>query len=56
MDIDNEVVETKSTCFLCNKEGALAIFGILLGLVFIGMSIDIIRRTRIEQSEVTSVE
>ncbi len=39
------VSETK-VCAFCNKETALALFGVVLGLVFIAMSLDVLRRNR----------
>ena len=46
MEDDIVSVDTKKKCVICNKEMALAGFGIVLGLVFIMMSIDTIRRMR----------
>jgi hypothetical protein len=34
------------TCAWCNKETAMAAFGIALGLMFIAMSVDLLRRGR----------
>lgn len=48
--------EAKKTCALCNREGALAVFGILLGLVFIGMGVDVIRRSRMSTVSTEEVE
>lgn len=41
----------EKTCAWCNKETALALFGVLIGLVFIAMSLDTLRRIRMERSE-----
>lgn len=41
-------MEEKKKCAICNAEGALAVFGILAGLVIVLMSVDVIRRIRIE--------
>lgn len=42
------------TCAWCNKETALALFGVVIGLVFIAMSLDTLRRIRAES--VTAIE
>ena len=38
--------EEKKDCAFCNRETAMAVFGICLGLMFIVISVDLIRRTR----------
>ena len=55
MDEPTGIIEetSKSKCTLCGKETALALFGVLLGLVFIGISVDIIRRNRMLKGEET---
>ena len=45
--------EEEKTCVWCNKETALALFGVLIGLVFIAMSFDTLRRIRMEQQPAT---
>lgn len=45
------VSQEKSTCAWCNKETALALFGIGLGLLFIAMSVDTLRRMRMSTVE-----
>lgn len=39
-------------CLICNKESALALFGIAIGLMFVFMGVDILRRSRLAQSTV----
>lgn len=34
------------TCAWCNKETMLALFGVALGVLFIALSLDMIRRSR----------
>ena len=41
-------MDEEKTCAWCNKETALALFGVLIGLVFIAMSLDTLRRIRLE--------
>lgn len=43
--------ESKKKCFLCGPDGAMALFGIVAGLVILGLSVDLIRRIRLEQNE-----
>lgn len=43
-------MDEEKTCAWCNKETALALFGVLIGLVFIAMSLDTLRRIRLESS------
>lgn len=43
MDDDKE-------CVVCNKEVVLALFGVLIGVVFIAMSLDTLRRMRKEST------
>lgn len=40
-------VASSEKCAWCNKETALAVFGIGLGLLFIVMSVDTLRRMRL---------
>lgn len=48
---DNETVDTQGkTCAVCNKETMLALFGVALGLLFIAMSLDTLRRIRKEST------
>lgn len=42
--------DDKKTCAWCNGETALALFGVLIGLVFIGIGLDTLRRIRMETS------
>lgn len=47
------------TCAWCNKETALALFGVALGLVFIAISLDTLRRMRmstVDSEETPNVE
>lgn len=39
--------ESKSKCVLCGREGALALFGILLGAAFLYMSVDVLMNGRL---------
>lgn len=41
-------MEDEKECFLCSKEAMLALFGVGLGLLFIVMSLDTLRRMRME--------
>ena len=43
-------MDEEKTCAWCNKETALAMFGVLIGLVFVAMSLDTLRRIRLESS------
>lgn len=43
--MDDEV--KVETCAWCNKETMLAMFGILLGVMFIALSVDTLRRMRL---------
>jgi len=45
-------MDEEKTCAWCNKDMAMAGFGILLGLVLIAMSVDIVRRSRMSNVEV----
>jgi len=47
--VEGVVEEKGNTCAFCNKETALAVFGILIGIVFIAMSVDTLRRMRMIQ-------
>lgn len=38
--------QQEKTCAWCNKETALALFGVAIGLLFIAMSLDTLRRMR----------
>jgi len=49
MDEETETVDAQEkTCAICNREGMLALFGVVLGVVFIAMGLDTLRRMRKE--------
>lgn len=50
------VMSDETKCALCNKETALAIFGIVIGLVFIAMGIDTLRRMRFSERDMENQE
>ena len=51
MEPDQPLSETTSAkrCFLCGKEGLLAIFGAHFGIVVIAMSVDVVLKLRSEK-------
>lgn len=46
--MDEETPDKK--CAICGREGALAIFGVLMGLTIVAMSVDVIRKLVQEQT------
>lgn len=46
MEEKETVAEQGKTCAICNREVMLALFGVGLGLLFIVMSLDTLRRMR----------
>lgn len=54
--MDEETVTAESgKCAVCRKEAALAVFGILFGLVVIAMSVDVFRKLRVSTEVVSKV-
>lgn len=50
--MDEEIeIPARSACVWCNKETALALFGVVLGLAFVVMSLDTLRRMRMSTVE-----
>lgn len=45
-ELETETEQTSKCVLFCTKETALAAFGVMLGLVFIAMSLDMLRRSR----------
>lgn len=51
--------EEKKACAFCNSETALALFGVALGVLFIVLSLDTLRRIRMTSTvdgEVVSID
>lgn len=48
------IPQEDKTCAWCNKETALALFGVALGVLFIAIGLDTLRRMRM--STVDSIE
>lgn len=47
------MIEPDKKCFLCGKEGALALFGVLFGAVIIAMSVNVVYMLRKESVAAT---
>jgi hypothetical protein len=47
-------MDEEKECFFCNKEVLLAMFGVALGVLFIAMGLDTMRRMRL--STVDAIE
>jgi hypothetical protein len=43
------VDDEEKTCAWCNKETLLALFGVALGVLFIAMGVDTLRRMRLSE-------
>lgn len=52
---ETEYSLSTSKCAVCRKEAALAVFGILFGLVVIAMSVDVFRKLRVPTETVSEV-